>query len=75
MSQLHAASEAEFSMAGRLDPDQRKSRIHLPPEDQLAAVALDLRLILELASQRFMAEKDPARAAGFVGMPRSMLNF
>ena len=66
MSHLQAANEDELSMTGRLNPDRRKSRVHLTPEDQLAAAALDLRLILELASQHFIAQKDPEKAAGFV---------
>lgn len=66
MSHLHQSKEDELLINDRLDPERRKSRAHLTPEDQLTAATLDLRLILELASQRFMAQRNPERATGFV---------
>ena len=64
MSHLHAANEDKLLMTGRLNPDRGQSRIDLTPKDQLAAAALDLRLILELASQRFAAQKRPCESRG-----------
>ena len=66
MDHLHQNDEDVRSVAGRLDPNRRKSRLHMAPSDQLEAASLDLRIILELATQRFAAQHDPARAAGFL---------
>ncbi len=66
MDHLHQEYEDARSVADRLDPNRRKSRLHMAPSDQLTAASLDLRLILKLATQRFAAQNDPARVAGFL---------
>ena len=66
MSNSQTAFGNKLSAVDGLDKKRRQSRSDMSPANQLVAATLDLRLILELASQRLAAQKDPARATGFL---------